>query len=292
MTKFDEAMQFATAAHSGQVDKAGVPYILHPAAVAAAVAEHGETAMIVALLHDVVEDTDTTIETIRGRFGPEIADPVGLLTKPGGEGVDYDAYLDEICADQVAATVKLADMRHNIGRLDALPPDEAERLRKKYERRITRVEAAVTGEPVTLSYEVDVHRGLPSLPDPTWAALYVMVSGDGTEAKVGACERLANVPRRQRAVERKYQERVADGTMRVVVKVELVGLTLFSGGEYRAQWADAWSEVVGYEFALRFFLARRLGRAHASADYIHVHEPLTDDEWVSEVRSAWERIAG
>ena len=206
MASFDEAMALATTAHAGQVDKAGVPYILHPAAVAAAVAEYGETAMVVALLHDVVEDTDTTIETIRDRFGPEVAGPVDLLTKPEGSDLDYDTYLDRICADPIAATVKLADMRHNMGRLDALSPEVAERLRRKYERRITRVEAAVAGEPVTLSYEVDVHAGLPPLPDPTWAALYVMVSGDGREAKVGACERLANVPRRQKAVERKYAQ--------------------------------------------------------------------------------------
>lgn len=56
MSRFDEAMAFAAEAHADQRDKAGVPYILHPAAVADAVAEHGETAMIVALLHDVVED--------------------------------------------------------------------------------------------------------------------------------------------------------------------------------------------------------------------------------------------
>ena len=67
---FERALTMAAAAHAGQVDKAGHPYIFHPCGVAAAVADEGETAMCVALLHDVVEDTDVTIEEIERRSAP------------------------------------------------------------------------------------------------------------------------------------------------------------------------------------------------------------------------------
>ncbi len=140
---FDRALAFAAEHHAGQVDKAGHPYILHPVAVAAALAGDGPVTMAVALLHDVVEDTEVTIEEIEERFGPTVAGPVALLTKPDGD-VDYGEYLDRIIEDPIATVVKLADMRHNLGRVDQL--DDAAvvtRLRRKYEPRIERLEVAV-----------------------------------------------------------------------------------------------------------------------------------------------------
>ncbi len=152
VTMVDRALLFATEAHAGQVDKADRPYIFHPVGVAEAVAAHGEVAMCVALLHDVVEDTDVTIEQIEAEFGPEVAGPVALLTKPvktepGSPADDglYDAYLDAICADRIASIVKLADMRHNLSRLEHLDAATAERLRNKYEPRVARLESVVAG---------------------------------------------------------------------------------------------------------------------------------------------------
>ncbi len=150
MSKVDDAMKLAAKAHAGQVDKAGRPYIFHPVGVAAAVADEGEIAMCVALLHDVVEDTHITIEEIEMKFGAEVADPVALLTKPEkndpgstADDVNYDDYLDRICDDPIAVVVKLADVRHNLGRLEHLDAATADRLRRKYEPRVGRLEAAV-----------------------------------------------------------------------------------------------------------------------------------------------------
>lgn len=148
----DEALRFAVDAHAGQVDKAGYPYIFHPVGVAAAVADEGEIAMCVALLHDVVEDTDVTIDEIEAAFGPEVAGPVALLTKPeqhapgsAADDAHDDDYLEGICADRIAAVVKLADVRHNLGRLEHLDDETADRLRRKYAPRVGRLEAVVRG---------------------------------------------------------------------------------------------------------------------------------------------------
>lgn len=144
--------------------------------------------------------------------------------------------------------------------------------------------------PATLRVQVDVHEDLPALTNPCWAAIYVMVSDSGAVAKIGACERLRNVPNRQVGVEKKYQERVPDGLMRTVVQIELVGLSLYDGDEEYEQWADMWEEVQAREFALRFLLGQKLGRMHKWADYIHVDKSLTDEQWVEEARSAWSRL--
>ena len=78
----DRALIRATKAHAGQVDKADRPYIFHPVGVAASLLHTDAVHVCVALLHDVVEDTDVTIEEIREEFGEEVASPVALLTKP------------------------------------------------------------------------------------------------------------------------------------------------------------------------------------------------------------------
>ena len=78
-----EALQFATDAHSGQVRKyTGLPYVTHVQEVASIVAEHGgsEAMQIAALLHDTVEDTPTTFEDIRSKFGDDVTHFVWFLT--------------------------------------------------------------------------------------------------------------------------------------------------------------------------------------------------------------------
>ena len=104
------ADEFAAKKHEGQVDKAGVPYINHPRAVASKL--DGDVEKAVALLHDTVEDTDATVEEIKSIFGSEIADAVAVLTHPKDE--PYMDYIRRIWTNRLARSVKLADLEHNM----------------------------------------------------------------------------------------------------------------------------------------------------------------------------------
>ena len=104
------AMQIAYAAHHGQVDKAGVPYIFHPLHLAEQMEE--EISCCAALLHDTVEDTEITLEALAADFPPEVVEAVGLLTHE--EGTDYYDYVRRIRSNPIAKKVKLADLNHNM----------------------------------------------------------------------------------------------------------------------------------------------------------------------------------
>lgn len=125
----------AECAHLGQVDKAGRPYIEHPRAVAAALAEHGDHAVMAGLLHDVVEDTPITLADLLAAGYPlEVVDAVDAVTRRAGE-----SYMDMIrraAAHPLGRLVKLADNRHNSSeeRLAVLDPGNAEFLRHRYAR--------------------------------------------------------------------------------------------------------------------------------------------------------------
>lgn len=110
------AEQYATEKHMGQVDRAGVPYVEHPRAVAGML--DGETERIVAWLHDTVEDTDATIDEIRRLFGDEVAVAVDHLTHRKGE--PYMNYIRRVKENELARKVKLADLEHNMD-LSRLP---------------------------------------------------------------------------------------------------------------------------------------------------------------------------
>ena len=139
MTK--KAMILAYNAHHGQTDKSGVPYIFHPDRVASGFT--GEAEICVAWLHDVVEDSDYTLEGLRlAGFSDEICDAVSAMTHD--KSVPYEDYVKELARNPVARAVKLADLRDNMdtGRLAEL--DE------KAERRLERYRAAyayLTGDP-------------------------------------------------------------------------------------------------------------------------------------------------
>ncbi len=122
------ADKFAEEKHRGQTDKAGMPYIGHPRAVAAKLS--GETEKIAALLHDTVEDTDTTVDEIRGLFGDEVAEAVQCLTHE--EGVPYMEYVARIKENPLARKVKLADLSHNmdLSRLPEITEKDQKRLEK------------------------------------------------------------------------------------------------------------------------------------------------------------------
>lgn len=107
--------QVASRAHSGQHRRDGyTPYINHPAAVAAKLA--GESAVVVATawLHDVLEDTAETPETLRAAGLPDsVIHAVEVLTKT--ESVSYDEYLRGVRQNWIARKVKVTDMLHNLG---------------------------------------------------------------------------------------------------------------------------------------------------------------------------------
>ncbi len=107
-----DADTLAAAAHAGQVDKAGRPYIDHPRAVAASVAHLGDHAVMAALLHDVVEDTDITLDQLRQLGYPdEVVNAVNAVTKRDGE--TYMDLIRRAAADPLGRVIKLADNAHN-----------------------------------------------------------------------------------------------------------------------------------------------------------------------------------
>lgn len=104
-----KAMKLAYAAHHGQFDKSGVPYILHPVHLAEAMED--EISCCAALLHDTVEDTDVTLEQLAAEFPAEVVEAVRLLTHE--PDADYFDYVRAIKGNPVAMKVKLADLAHN-----------------------------------------------------------------------------------------------------------------------------------------------------------------------------------
>ena len=104
-----KAMHIAYNAHHGQLDKSGAPYIFHPIHLAEQMDD--EISCCAALLHDVVEDTDVTLEDLRSDFPEEVVEAVRLLTHE--KGVPDVEYLTAIKANPIALKVKLADNAHN-----------------------------------------------------------------------------------------------------------------------------------------------------------------------------------
>jgi (p)ppGpp synthase/HD superfamily hydrolase len=138
-----EALKHAVKAHAGQVDKCGQPYILHPIAVAEVFTEKPSTwhlygqgrptwgdAEVVALLHDVLEDTDYDLPSIA--LNAEQRAGLKAITKPPTD--TYAEYIERVCADPVALIVKLADLWDNTRpeRLGCLPLKEAQSLERRY----------------------------------------------------------------------------------------------------------------------------------------------------------------
>lgn len=138
-----KAMKIAYAAHAGQADKTGVPYIYHPMHLAESMTD--EKAVITALLHDVAEDTDITIDDLaREGFHADILTALTLLTHNPSE--EYMDYISRLSTCPLARKVKLADLRHNsdVTRLDAIDEKTARRL-EKYRRAIQLLEAVERG---------------------------------------------------------------------------------------------------------------------------------------------------
>lgn len=123
------AHEIAKRAHYGQVDKAGVPYILHPETVASFVTKDDEK--IVAYLHDVIEDTPYQLSDLEeAGFSSEIIKAVDLLTRKDGQS--YKQYLKLVKTNELARVVKLADLKHNsdLSRLAQVTQNDIKRLKK------------------------------------------------------------------------------------------------------------------------------------------------------------------
>jgi len=131
----NEAMKLAYKAHHGQVDKGGIPYIFHPYHLAEQMDDEYSTCA--ALLHDVMEDTDITLEQLRQIFPEPVIEAVATLTHSKEE--PYPDYVRRVCQNPIAKKVKLADLRHNSDESRLENADEAvlayfrEKYRKAFE---------------------------------------------------------------------------------------------------------------------------------------------------------------
>ena len=133
-----KALKLCFEAHKDQKDKSGLPYVFHPFHLAEQM--ESEETTIVALLHDVVEDSAYTLEDLKNMgFSEAVTDAVALMTHV--DGVDYMDYVAAIKNNPIAKAVKLADLRHNsdITRLDVVDEKALER-REKYKKAIVLLE--------------------------------------------------------------------------------------------------------------------------------------------------------
>ena len=127
--KTKQALKLCFEAHKDQVDKSGLPYVFHPFHLAEQMQDENTT--IVALLHDVVEDTEYTLDDLRAMgFGDEVMEALSYMTHD--PAVPYMEYVARIRENDIARRVKLADLRHNsdITRLDSIDQKALDRVAK------------------------------------------------------------------------------------------------------------------------------------------------------------------
>ena len=129
----EKAIQIAVEAHAGTKDKGGKAYILHPISVMMRVETEEEK--IVAILHDVVEDTDWTFDALRKEgFSETVIEALETVTKYSEEE-DYDDFIQRSLKNDIGRKVKIADLRENLDvtRIGELYPKDIERI-NKYKR--------------------------------------------------------------------------------------------------------------------------------------------------------------
>lgn len=139
MNHLDDAIVMATAAHAGVTDKQGQPYILHPLRVMLELAAQGAPveAQVAGVLHDVVEDTDATLDEIQLRFGPVVAEIVDAVSRRDGEV--YVEFIHRAAENPLARMVKRADLMDNLSR--PVPPDMVG-IEKRYKKALAILDAA------------------------------------------------------------------------------------------------------------------------------------------------------
>lgn len=132
-----KAIHIAARSHEVQTDKGGQPYILHPLRVMNSV--EGENEKICAVLHDVVEDTDITLEDLKKEgFSDEVIEALAALTK--GKGENYDEFISRVLLNRIASIVKLADLADNMDMSRIPNPGKEDFARQlKYEKAKKRI---------------------------------------------------------------------------------------------------------------------------------------------------------
>ncbi len=137
-----QAYEFGAAAHDGQMRKTGEPYISHPVAVAQDLADmHLDAqAIAAAILHDVVEDTEASIDDIEAKFGTEVAqlvdgvsklDQIQFRSRAEAQAESFRKMMLAMIEDIRVILVKLADRLHNMKTLDAMPEEKRKRIARE-----------------------------------------------------------------------------------------------------------------------------------------------------------------
>jgi len=124
----NKAIKLMYEAHKDQVDKSGIPYVFHPWHVAESMQD--EKRCTVALLHDVIEDTDMTLESLKKEgFPDDVMEAIDKLTHK--DGMDYAEYIRTIAENDLAMDVKIADLMHNMDKTRTLGENKISKI--KYE---------------------------------------------------------------------------------------------------------------------------------------------------------------
>ena len=126
----ERAIEIAVEAHKGQVDKGGQPYILHPLRVMMSVS--GESEKIVAVLHDVVEDSVWTFDALLAeRFAVDVIEALKSVTKES-EDEDYELFIQRAMQNPIGHKVKIADLRDNLDvtRISDITDKDVKRINK------------------------------------------------------------------------------------------------------------------------------------------------------------------
>lgn len=137
----EKAILIAVNAHQGQIDKGGKPYILHPLRLM--FSRKDEVEQIIAVLHDVIEDTDVTLDYLRKEgFSEEILSALDALTRRKGES--YEEFISRIINNKAACHVKLADLNDNMNLSRIEHPTEKDYKRiEKYRKAVDRINNAL-----------------------------------------------------------------------------------------------------------------------------------------------------
>lgn len=135
--KLELAIELACIFHAGQFDKQGKPYIIHPMYVMSRM--DNEETKIVAVLHDIFENTSAKISDISETFGDDICQALLAITR--GKDEKYFDYINRCCSNEIASIVKYEDLKHNISKCGNL--DEFKSLKRRYNKALNIIEESI-----------------------------------------------------------------------------------------------------------------------------------------------------
>lgn len=131
--ELEKAIAIACKAHDGQVDKAGQPYILHPLRLMVKF-DDDEVLRIIAVLHDVVEDSDVSLDELKAEgFSEKIIEAIDCLTKKENES--YEDFILRISKNELATKVKIEDLKDNLDltRMESISDKDLTRVSKYHQ---------------------------------------------------------------------------------------------------------------------------------------------------------------